>query len=104
MIRLLAEEPRHPTLTPMLDYGRARAPPWVAEVMAPWLDPLPPEVRERRLDALVVATDVYAWKLLRRDMGRSLRHAATAATIERGMVRACCRPDQTSHGPRMGEP
>jgi hypothetical protein len=37
------------------------------------------------LDALVIATDVYAWKLLRRDMGRS--RDATAATIE-SMIRA----------------
>jgi AcrR family transcriptional regulator len=67
VIRLLADEPRHPMLTPLLDHGRAGHRGWVAEVMAPWLDPLPPEARERRLSALVVATDVYAWKLLALD-------------------------------------
>jgi AcrR family transcriptional regulator len=87
LIRLLAEEPRHPMLTPLLDGGRAGHRAWVAEVMAPWLDPLPPEVRERRLSALVVATDVYAWKLLRHDM--RLEPSATAAILcdlARGLV------------------
>src|SRR5690349_1322156 len=64
LIRLLADEPRHPMLTPLLDHGRAGHRGWVADVFAPWLDSLPPEARERRLSALVVATDVYGWKLL----------------------------------------
>ena len=34
-------------------------------------------------DALVIVTDVYTWKLLRRDMGRSA--AATQATLEQLM-------------------
>ncbi len=34
--------------------------------------------RRRRVDLLVVATDVYAWKLLRRDRGHSARATASA--------------------------
>ena len=41
--------------------------------------------RQAALDALVIATDVYTWKLLRRDMARSA--AATEATMK-GMIRS----------------
>lgn len=40
---------------------------------APSLEVLPPAERRRAIDALVVALDVYTWKLLRRDIGRSRR-------------------------------
>ena len=46
--------------------------------------------RERRLDALVVLTDVYAWKLLRRDMARSVTEAGT---ILKGLIRAMLAGD-----------
>jgi hypothetical protein len=36
------------------------------------LDGLPPEKARQRLDALVVATDLYVWKLIRRDMRRPI--------------------------------
>jgi hypothetical protein len=49
--------------------GKAMHRAWVVEVFAPFLaaadDP------EALTDLLVVATDVYAWKLLRRDRGLS---------------------------------
>ena len=47
--------------------------------------PLEAASRESALDALVVATDVYTWKLLRRDMGRGV--VATRKTVA-GMVRS----------------
>ncbi|MDB5448743.1 MAG: TetR/AcrR family transcriptional regulator [Phenylobacterium sp.] len=72
ILRLLAQEPRYPALTPLLDYGRAQHRGWVAEVAEPWLERLRPERREAALDALVTAMDVYVWKLARRDWGRSL--------------------------------
>ncbi len=71
IIRLLAQEPRHPALRTVLDRGRAGHRAWLVEVFAARLAGLTPPARERRLDALVVATDVYAWKLLRRDMGHA---------------------------------
>jgi AcrR family transcriptional regulator len=70
VIRWLAQEERFPALKPMLDYGRSEHRRWLGEIAAPWLDPLDKDERRRRLDALVVAADVYTWKLLRRDMGR----------------------------------
>ena len=51
---------------------------WVAETFAPYLTA---DDDESLLDLLVVATDVYTWKLLRRD--RSLTRATTSARITR---------------------
>jgi AcrR family transcriptional regulator len=73
VLRTLAQEDRHPVLRQMTDTGRAFHRRWVARVFAPALAPLPPGLAEHRLDALVVATDLYVWKLLRRDMRRSER-------------------------------
>ncbi len=80
VIRLLALEPRHPELKKVLDFGRSEHRRWVSEVLAAELKGLDSSARERALDALVIVTDVYTWKLLRRDMARSVR--ASAATIK----------------------
>jgi hypothetical protein len=55
----------------LLDLGRRNHRAITAAHFAPWLDPQPAAARESTLDVLVLATDVYAWKLLRRDMGHS---------------------------------
>src|SRR3954452_16404878 len=61
VVRLLALEEKIPALAPLLDRGRAGHREWVETMFgAPELTP-----------ELVVATDVYAWKLLRRDQGLS---------------------------------
>jgi len=75
VIRNLAQEPRHPALKRLLDLGRARHRAITAATYAPWLDRLAPPERTRVHDALVAATDVYVWKLARRDMGRSRSEA-----------------------------
>ena len=72
VIRLLALEPRHSTLKPVMDYGRAEHRRWVEAAMVPYLAQQSTEARRRMSDALVMATDVYAWQLARRDMGRSI--------------------------------
>jgi AcrR family transcriptional regulator len=89
VIRLLALEPRHPALQAVLDYGRQLHRVWVAAVFAEPLQNLDAAARRRAVDALVIVTDVYAWKLLRRDMGRS--PAAAAATM-RGLIQATIDP------------
>jgi len=81
VMRLLALEPRHPALKTVLDFGRSEHRRWAATAFAGPLGGLEPEARKRALDALVIVTDVYTWKLLRRDMGRNV--AATAGTISR---------------------
>jgi AcrR family transcriptional regulator len=85
IIRLLALEPRHAALREHLAPARLRHRDWIARAFAANLEPLGGKARQAALDALVVATDVYTWKLLRRDMGRSV--AATQATIV-GMIRS----------------
>jgi AcrR family transcriptional regulator len=80
VIRLLALEPRHPALKDVLDFGRGEHRRWVSAAFAAPLSTLGAAARARALDALVVVTDVYAWKLFRRDMGRSV--AATATTMK----------------------
>jgi AcrR family transcriptional regulator len=71
VLRGLAQEERFPALKPLTDYGRACHRAWLAEHFAPFLAAADGRVPEARLDALVVATDVYVWKLVRRDMGRT---------------------------------
>ena len=70
IIRLLALEERVPSLQPLLARGRESHRDWVEEMfLAPELVP-----------ELVVATDVYTWKRLRRDQGLS-REQTTAAVM-----------------------
>jgi AcrR family transcriptional regulator len=64
VVRLLALEERMPSLQPLLARGRASHREWVETMFgAPELTP-----------ELVVATDVYTWKLLRRDQGLSRKN------------------------------
>jgi len=80
VIRLLALELRHAALTEFLDVGRRWHRDWLAGLFADELAALDAAPRKRALDALVITTDVYTWKILRRDMARSV--AATEATMK----------------------
>ncbi|MBX9686828.1 MAG: TetR/AcrR family transcriptional regulator, partial [Candidatus Obscuribacterales bacterium] len=75
VIRLLALESRHAAVKRITDFGRGEHRKWLATVFAKDLENLKSNKRELALDALVLVTDVYAWKLLRRDMQRSLAEA-----------------------------
>jgi AcrR family transcriptional regulator len=55
------------SLAPMLDRARAGHQAWLARIFAERL-PKTPAARRRALHALHAATDVYVWKLLRRDL------------------------------------
>jgi len=72
IMRILAQEDRYPALRLQGDRGRVEHRAWIAAVFAPWLDGLSPEAARRRTDALVIGTDLYVWKLVRRDMQRSV--------------------------------
>jgi AcrR family transcriptional regulator len=80
VLRLLAQEERIPAVREMADNGRAWHRAWVQRTFAPLLDGLSGAVRERRLVALVVATDLLVWKLLRREMGLGRRKAERIVT------------------------
>ena len=67
-LRVLAQEERIPAIRQMTDEGRAWHRRWVAHTFAPHLAGLAGAARERRLAALIVATDILTWKLLRREM------------------------------------
>jgi AcrR family transcriptional regulator len=72
IVRILAQEDRFTALRTAADLGRRHHRDWLAQVFAPWLAVLPTRERTQRLDALVIATDLYVWKLVRRDMRRPL--------------------------------
>ena len=70
VIRSLAQEDRYAAIKAITDIGRGMHRAWISEAFSPWLDPMAPRDRRRATDALVVAGDVYVWKLVRRDMKR----------------------------------
>jgi AcrR family transcriptional regulator len=77
VIRMLALEERIPALASLLEAGRAGHRAWVQEAFADRLPTGGPE-REQALALHVAATDIYVWKLLRRDMGMSREHTIEA--------------------------
>ena len=100
VLNLLAQEDgADPLVRRAVEAGRAFHRAWVRRCFASWLgDAGRVEPAERwsaavteteadreRVDALVAATDLYVWKLLRLDLGRS--RTATAAVLRR-LVRA----------------
>ena len=95
IIRLLAQEGRHPGLTTLLDLGRRHHRSWIGEVFAGPIASQPPADREAFTDRLIVAADVYSWKLLRRDAGRS--RAETEAAIA-ALIAAVLAAGSNDHG------
>ena len=70
VLLLLAQEQTEEQVARITSAGKSLHRGWVAEVFEPFL-PEDRRAREELLDLLVVATDVYAWKLLRLDRGLS---------------------------------
>lgn len=68
---MLAQENTYDHIARMTRAGKHLHRTWVAETFSPALEPLDPAARDELLDLLVVATDVYTWKLLRRDRGHT---------------------------------
>jgi AcrR family transcriptional regulator len=58
------------SLAPLLDTARTNHQAWLERIFSDRL-PATPGPRSRAVHALHVATDVYTWKLLRRDLGLS---------------------------------
>jgi len=87
VIGMLAEEHRIPGLGVVADEGRERHRAWVEAVFATQLAGHPARVRRTILNPLLAATDVYVWKLLRRDLGldRKVAQAAVEQLI-RGVL------------------
>ena len=68
ILRMLSQEDRIPAVRDLTDQGRDYHRDWASRVFQPLLAGLRRAPRERRLTALVIATDVLVWKLLRLDM------------------------------------
>jgi len=68
VLRMLSQEDRIPAIAQMTDAGRAYHREWAARTFAPLLRGLRGAPRERRLVAIIVATDLLVWKLLRQNM------------------------------------
>jgi AcrR family transcriptional regulator len=90
MVLAMLSEETEPRALRMTDAGKLGHREWVEEVFAAYL-PETGEARSRLVDVLVVATDVYAWKLLRLDRGLSVDEVhdrmtlMTAALLEQGV-------------------
>ena len=81
VVRLLSQEEQYPELTPMLNTGRAGHRAWAEESFARYLKGLEGSRHDKLIDELVAVTDVYVWKLFRRDLGHS--RARVTHLIER---------------------
>lgn len=79
LLHMLAQEHRFPALSELLDLGRRGHRTWVRWAFSPQLGRRRAAKRTQLEDLLVVATDVYTWKLLRID--RRLSERATRAAM-----------------------
>ena len=82
LIQARAREGAVPELSAGLNRARADHRRWVARTYRPQLAARPEAERERALNGLVAVTDVYCWKVLRRDLALDRREAeATLAAM-----------------------
>jgi AcrR family transcriptional regulator len=73
----------------LIETGRAGHRQWVQRQFGPNLAALDGKERRKRTDQLVCACDVYTWKLLRKDMGRSrIETESTILATVTAIVRA----------------
>lgn len=95
LLKMLEQEHDLPLLADLTAYGRSRHRGLLAQVFAPQLASLDPDERNQRLVELYAATDVYLWKLFRRDF--RLTRKQTAQTFS-NLITAVLRPRRSSPG------
>ncbi|MFN2465891.1 MAG: TetR/AcrR family transcriptional regulator [Candidatus Dormibacteria bacterium] len=78
VLHLLSQERGLIGVPNSVEVGRKYHAAWVGRTFAPLLGRLGPSVRRRRVGQLVAVTDVYHWKVLRRDVGMSRREVETS--------------------------
>ncbi len=87
MIRVLAAEHRIPAFAEIAKSGRERHRTWVKGAFAGELAKHAAPEREAVLLGLLAATDVYVWKLFRRDFGLGRKKAEAAVErLVRGVL------------------
>lgn len=85
---MLANEDRIPDLHAAAEVGRDDHRAWVEHAFGPQLATLRGTPRRRSALALVAATDIYVWKLVRVDLGRGRSEAeATIRQLVEGVLR-----------------
>ncbi len=94
VMQRLAEERRRPALKASLDQGRENHRDGVKTAFAPQLQRRHGAARAQLLTMLVTLTDIYVWKLLRRDM--ALTRPASEAIVASMIVSVTER--EKSHG------
>jgi len=94
VVQRLNDERRRPALKPVLDQGRENHRGLVKTLFAPQLERQSGGARAQLFNILLVATDVYVWKLLRRD--RAIGRAAAEAIVCR-MINSVANPER-AHG------
>lgn len=75
ILRMLSQEERIPAVRKMTDAGRAYHRHWSQTTFKPLLTGLRGARREWRLTAIIIATDLLTWKVLRLDMKLSRNNA-----------------------------
>jgi AcrR family transcriptional regulator len=100
VIDRLGEERRRPALKATLNQGRENHRDGVKTVFAPQLERLHGAERAKLLTTLIVMTDVYVWKLLRRDM--KMNRSAAEAIVAR-MIRNILEQGETNGKNFMAE-
>ena len=81
VIRRLADAHRHPQLLPALEGARGRHRAWAERTFAPLWDGRRGAARSQLFHAVVAATDVATWNVLRRDC--ALSRTAAEAVVRR---------------------
>ena len=92
IMRLLSQEERMPAFRRITERGRRLHYDWVERTFEPQLSGRRGPARRRLLAELIAITDVYTWKLLRRDLGMG-RFATAEALGE--MVGAVTAPERS---------
>jgi AcrR family transcriptional regulator len=84
ILRMLSQEERIPAVAEMTAAGRSYHRAWSAKTFAPLLDGLRGSRRAARTAAILAATDVSVWKVLRLDAGLSREEAEAAVAAMLG--------------------
>jgi len=91
VLHLLSQERGLTGVTNTVEAGRKYHAAWVERTFSPLLAELRAAVRRRRIGQLVAVTDIYQWKVLRRDVGLSRREVeASLRELISDIVRAEC--------------
>jgi len=100
LMQRLADERRLPAIKPTLDRGRANHREWVEDVFAPLVKGRRDAELAEILNALTVATDIYVWEKLRRDMG--LNRDAAEAVVRRMVLSLVKREEDNGEAQLVG--